>query len=85
MKQIVLESDNEEDLQLLLHLADRLNVRHSVYLPVSNLSDDQYTQLRQSILSYPGQETSSFGEASAWQRQTREDSLFPGKPNETTR
>lgn len=77
MKQIVLASNNEEDLQLLIHLADRLNIRHSAYLPVSNLSDDQYTQLRQSILTYSGQQTSSFGDALDWQRQTREDRPLP--------
>lgn len=77
MKQVLLESNNEEDLKLLIHLADRLNVRHSDYLPVSNLSDEHYTHLHQSILDYPGQQTSSFDDASEWQRQTREDRPLP--------
>ena len=77
MKQIVLEADNEDDLQLLLHLADRLNIRHSSPLPLSNLSDDQYAKLRQRILDYSGDQPSSFGDAIEWQRQTREDRPSP--------
>lgn len=77
MTQIVLESDNDEDLKLLLHLADRLNVRHSAYLPVSDLADDQYAQFQQRILTYSAPQTSSFGDASNWQNQTREDRPLP--------
>lgn len=79
MIQVVFESSSEEDLQLLLHLADRLNIRHSAYLPVSTLSDDHYSQLRQNILTYSAPDTSSFGDASVWQSQTRDDRPLPGQ------
>lgn len=72
-----MESNNEEDLQLLLHLADRLNIRHSAHLPTSDLSDAQYEQIRHTILTYSGQQTSSVGDASEWQSQIREDRLLP--------
>lgn len=58
-KQILSEGDNEEDLQLLIHLANRMNIRRSACLPAGNLSEDPYTQLRQGILNYPvGQKSS---------------------------
>lgn len=77
MTQIVLKSSNDEDLNLLLHLADRLNIRHVAHLPVSSLSDEEYARLQQRILTFSAPQTVSFGDASNWQNQTRGDRPLP--------
>jgi putative cell wall-binding protein len=75
MQQIILESDNQADLKLILDLAKRLNIKQKPVLPTSQLSPEEYEILKKQVLEFEGSNETSFGDASVWQRKEREERI----------
>jgi hypothetical protein len=72
MTRIILESKNNNDVQLIKELAERLNIRYKIQtIPSSETIDknlDHYYKLLNKVV-----DVSNFGDPSQWQKKVRED------------
>lgn len=75
MSQLVLESENEQNLKLIQELAEKLNIHCRFILQKTKAEptkQDEINNAIQFVKSY-SQDTSSFGDALIWQKSERQD------------
>ncbi|MHB1686136.1 MAG: hypothetical protein ACYCVH_02000 [Ignavibacteriaceae bacterium] len=72
MTRIILESKNNNDVQLIKELAERLNIRYKIQtMPAAKSSGkklEHYYKLINKVV-----DVSNYGDPSQWQKKVRED------------
>lgn len=73
MSQLVLESENEQNLKLIQELAEKLNIHCRFILQKPKRSkQDEINDAIEFVKTF-SQETSSFGDALTWQQAERQE------------
>ena len=73
--ELILKTNNETSIAKLIALAKKLNV--SIEQRGKDMDDNEKDALKSRILNFRAQNSSSFGDASAWQRNERNDNELP--------
>lgn len=73
--ELILKSNDEKSLAKIIALAKKLNVIIEKKNAVSNKTAK--SDLKNRILDFKAKESSSFGDATEWQRQERSDRELP--------
>jgi len=67
--EIILKSNNENSIAKIIALAKKLNV--VIEQRADKITNDEKENLKKRILNFKAQNSSSFGDASEWQRSVR--------------
>ena len=73
--ELILKSNNQESLAKIMTLAKKLNV--VIEKKDADLQDATKDALRNRILNFKAKRVSSFGDASRWEKDQREDRYLP--------
>ncbi|ETZ22806.1 hypothetical protein [Pedobacter sp. V48] len=73
--ELILKSNNEDSLAKIIALAKKLNV--VIEKKNADLNKKARTNLKNRILNFKAEESSSFGDAMDWQRDERSDRELP--------
>ncbi|WP_442592022.1 hypothetical protein ACSBL2_12430 [Pedobacter sp. AW31-3R] len=73
--ELILKSNNQESLAKIITLAKKLNV--VIERKDSDLQDTTKDEIKNRILNFKAKGTSSFGDASRWEKDQREDRHLP--------
>ncbi len=78
MSQLLLESENEQNLKLIQELAEKLNIHCRLILQKTKPESGNQDELNDAIqfVKKFTQENSSFGDALAWQKAERQERLL---------
>jgi hypothetical protein len=75
MSQLVLESENEQNLKLIKELAEKLNIQCRFVLQKTKSKMSKQDEINEAIefVKSFSQETTSFGDPLAWQQTERQE------------
>lgn len=73
--ELILKSNNEDSLANIIALAKKLNV--VIEKKNADLNKKARTNLKNRILNFKAEESSSFGDAMDWERDERSDRELP--------
>jgi hypothetical protein len=73
--ELILKSNNEESLAKIIALAKKLNV--VIEKKDADFDETSRANLKKSILNFKATESSSFGDAAAWEQKQRSDRKLP--------
>jgi uncharacterized protein YfkK (UPF0435 family) len=75
MSQLVLESENEQNLKLIKELAEKLNIHCRFVLQKTKFQKSEQDEINDAIefVKSFSQETTSFGDPLAWQQTERQE------------
>jgi hypothetical protein len=73
--ELILRSNNEESLAKIIALAKKLNV--VIEEKNIDLNETSRANLKNRILNFKATESSSFGDAAAWEQKQRSDRELP--------
>ena len=73
--ELILKSNNEDSLAKIIALAKKLNV--VIEKKNTDLNKKTRTNLKNRILNFKAEESSSFGDAMDWERDERSDRKLP--------
>lgn len=73
--ELILKSNNEDSLAKIIALAKKLNV--VIEKKNADLNKKARTNLKNRILNFKAEESSSFGDAMDWERDERSDRELP--------
>ncbi|MBS1522563.1 MAG: hypothetical protein JST50_16310 [Bacteroidetes bacterium] len=73
--ELILKTNNENSIAKIIALAKKLNV--TVEQRGKDINDNEKDALKNRILNFNAQNSSSFGDASEWQRNERNDNKLP--------
>jgi len=73
--ELILKSNNEDSLAKIIALAKKLNV--VIEKKNADLNKKARTNLKNRILNFKAEESSSFGDAMDWEREERSDRELP--------
>lgn len=73
--ELILKSNNEESLAKIIALAKKLNV--VIEQKNIDLNETSRANLKNRILNFKATESSSFGDAAAWEQKQRSDRELP--------
>jgi len=73
MTRIILESQNKNDVLLIMELAARLKIKYKIETLKSNKVEDDINIKKIHSLLDQGADVSNYGDPSEWQRSVRKD------------
>jgi hypothetical protein len=73
--ELILKSNNEESLAKIIALAKKLNV--VIEKKDADFDETSRANLKNRILNFKATESSSFGDAAAWEQKQRSDRELP--------
>ena len=73
--ELILKTNNENSIAKIIALAKKLNV--TIEQRGKDINDNEKDVLKNRILNFKAQNSSSFGDASEWQRNERNDNNLP--------
>jgi hypothetical protein len=74
--ELILRTNNEHSIAKIIALAEKLNITIEQRDKKTDYNNNEKDELKKRILSFKAQDSSSFGDASEWQRNERNDHSF---------